>query len=159
MVDPKTLIDPSAMPLPAPVWFIQLFKVLGLSLHMVPMNLWYAGIILAMVLYAVGSKHGRRFSARLMTQMPVIVAMGVNLGIVPLLFVQVGYAKIFYPATILMAWFWLAVIGVLIPAYYGVYVYAFGLGDAGGKMKLWKRSAAGSPRGSSSGSALPSPTP
>ena len=139
MVDPKTLIDPSAMPLPAPVWFIQLFKVLGLSLHMVPMNLWYAGIILAMVLYAVGSKHGRRFSARLMTQMPVIVAMGVNLGIVPLLFVQVGYAKIFYPATILMAWFWLAVIGVLIPAYYGVYVYAFGLGDAGGKMKLWKR--------------------
>ena len=28
-----------------------------------------------------------------MAQMPVIVAMGVNLGIVPLLFVQVGYAK------------------------------------------------------------------
>ena len=26
-----------------------------------------------------------------------------------------------------MAWFWLAIIGALIPAYYGVYVYAFGL--------------------------------
>jgi hypothetical protein len=136
-----TLIDPSVTPLPAPVWFIQLFKVLGLSLHMAPMNLWYAGIILAMLLHMIGSQHGRRFSARLMSQMPVIVAMGVNLGIVPLLFVQVGYAKIFYPATILMAWFWLAIIGALIPAYYGVYVYAFGLGEAGGKMKPWKRLA------------------
>ncbi len=113
-----------------------------------------------MLLYAVGSQHGRRFSARLMTQMPVIVAMGVNLGIVPLLFVQVGYAKIFYPATILMAWFWLAVIGVLIPAYYGVYVYAFGLGDAGGKMRPWKRLCRLDRRGAcSSGSASPSPTP
>ena len=59
-MDPKMLIDPSARPLPAPVWFIQLFKVLGFSLHMAPMNLWYAGIILAMVLYAAGSEHGRR---------------------------------------------------------------------------------------------------
>ena len=106
---------------------------------MVPMNLWYAGVIVSMFLAAVGSQHGRRFSARLMTQMPVIVAMGVNLGIVPLLFIQVGYAKVFYPATVLMAWFWLAVIGALIPAYYGIYVYAFGLGDAAGKMRLWRR--------------------
>jgi hypothetical protein len=158
-MDPKTLIDTATPGLSAPVWFIELFKVLGFSLHMVPMNLWYAGIILAVLLHALGSEHGRRFSARLMSQMPIIVAMGVNLGIVPLLFVQLGYAKIFYPATVLMAWFWLAIIGVLIPAYYGVYVYAFGLRDAGTvpifvaggqkngtvpfapKMKLWKRLA------------------
>ena len=76
-----------------------------------------------------------------MTQMPVIVAMGINFGIVPLLFIQVGYAKIFYPATVLMAWFWLAIIGVLIPAYYGVYIYAFGLKDGGLKMGLWHRLA------------------
>ena len=35
--------------------------------------------------------------------MPVIVAVGINLGIVPLLFIQVAYYKFFYPATILMA--------------------------------------------------------
>jgi hypothetical protein len=132
-MDPQTLIDPATPGLPAPVWFIELFKVLGFSMHMAPMNLWYAGTILAVLLHALPSEHGRRFSARLMAQMPVIVAMGVNLGIVPLLFVQLGYAKIFYPATVLMAWFWLAIIGVLIPAYYGVYVYAFGLRDDGPK--------------------------
>ena len=56
--------------------------------------------------------------------MPVIVAVGVNLGVVPLLFVQLAYHRVFYPATILMAWFWLGIIVLLIPAYYGVYAYA-----------------------------------
>ncbi len=79
-----------------------------------------------MWLHARGNQHARRFAARLLQQMPVIVAFGVNLGIVPLLFVQVAYYKVFYPATILMAWFWLAIIGLLIPAYYGVYAYAVG---------------------------------
>ena len=60
----------------------------------------------------------------------MIVAVGVNLGIVPLLFVQLAYYKVFYPATILMAWFWLAIIVLLIPAYYGVYAYAWGLADS-----------------------------
>ena len=66
-----------------------------------------------------------------MAQMPVIIAMGINFGIVPLLFIQVGFAQVFYPATVLMAWFWFAVIVLLMPAYYGVYVYAFGLAEAG----------------------------
>jgi hypothetical protein len=141
MMDAKTLIDTTTPGLPAPAWFIQLFKALGLTLHMVPMNLWYAGVIVSMLLYMFGSKYGRRFSARLMSQMPVIVSIGVNLGIVPLLFIQVGYGRVFYSATVLMAWFWLAIIAALIPAYYGVYVYAFGLRDAGPKMRLWKRLA------------------
>ena len=49
VMDPTTLIDTATPGLPAPVWFIELFKVLGLTLHMVPMNLWYAGVILAML--------------------------------------------------------------------------------------------------------------
>ena len=124
--------------LPAPVWFILLFKALGFTLHEVPMNLWYAGILVAIVLTVIGSEHGRRFSCRLMGQMPVIVALGINFGIVPLLFLQLGFARVFYPATILMAWTWLGVIALLIPAYYGVYAYAFGLGRGTG-MAVWSR--------------------
>jgi hypothetical protein len=141
-MDPKSLIDTSAAaPLPAPVWFIECFKALGFSLHEVPMNLWYAGIIVAMLLGVLGSQQGRRFASRLMTQMPVIIAMGINLGIVPLLFIQVGFAAVFYPATILMAWFWLSVVFLLVPAYYGVYIYAFALADGGAAMRAWKRAA------------------
>jgi hypothetical protein len=135
------LIDTSVTPsLPAPAWFIELFKVLGFSLHAAGMNLWYAGVVVAMLLAWRGNEHGRRFAARLMTQMPVVVAMGVNFGIVPLLFLQAGYAEVFYPATVLMAWFWFAIILLLIPAYYGIYVYAFGLhGES--PMTTWRQAA------------------
>ncbi len=141
-MQPQQLIDTAvSQGLPAPYWFIELFKVLGFTLHAVPMNVWYAGILVAMLLRAFGSEHGKRFSGRLMLQMPVIIAFGVNLGIVPLLFIQVAYAKVFYPATILMAWFWLGIIGLLVFAYYGVYIYAFGLRDQGRPMPGWKHAA------------------
>jgi hypothetical protein len=110
--------------IPAPFWFVEFFKVLGFTLHMAPMHLWYAGLLVALCLHLRGNQHARRSAARLLQQMPVIVAVGVNLGIVPLLFVQLAYFRVFYPATILMAWFWLAIVGLLIPAYYGVYAYA-----------------------------------
>jgi hypothetical protein len=105
------------------------------------MNLWYAGVVTAMLLYARGGENGRRFAARLMTQMPVIVAFGVNLGIVPLLFTQLAYYQAFYPATILMAWPWLAIIVLLIPAYYGVYIYASGLQRGGAGLTTLKKTA------------------
>jgi hypothetical protein len=128
MIMDPSLINPEMMDgLPAPLWFIQLFKVIGFTLHLVPMNLWYAGILIAMLGYTFGCENGKRFSRRLMRQMPVIVAYGVNFGIVPLLFVQVAYFMFFYPATVLIAWHWIAIVVLLIPAYYGVYYYAFGI--------------------------------
>ena len=72
--------------------------------------------------------------------MPIIIAFGVNLGVVPLLFTQLAYYKFFYPATILMAWFWLAIIGLLIPAYYGVYAYVWGLKN-GENVAGWRQLA------------------
>lgn len=126
-MDPTLTGPASALGLPAPFWFIEFFKVLGLALHAVPMNLWYAGIILAALLGAWGGPQARRLSQRLMRQMPFIIAFGVNLGIVPLLFTQVAYYQVFYPSTILMAWPWLSIIGMLIVAYYGVYFHAIQL--------------------------------
>ncbi|NUP89802.1 MAG: hypothetical protein HUU25_08290 [Candidatus Sumerlaeia bacterium] len=119
---------------PAAPWFLMLFKVLGFTLHAVPMNLWYAGVLLAMLLQAFGGEQARRWSARLLRQMPVIIAFGVNLGIVPLLFTQVTHYRVFYPATILIAWPWLSIIALLILAYYGAYWVAHGL--RGGETQL-----------------------
>lgn len=141
MIDAGQLIQTDLPPIPAPVWFVQFFKVLGFTLHAVPMNLWYAGILIALVLYVRGGEHGRTFSRRLMTQMPIILAYGINLGIVPLLFVQVAYAQPFYSATILMAWHWLAIVVLLIPAYYGVYLYSFGLRPDGPGLTAFRRAA------------------
>ena len=139
-MDPTQLIGPSsALGYPAPYWLMAAFKVLGFTLHLLPMNLWFAGILIAMLLRRRGGEHARHFSIRLMNQMPIIIALGINFGIVPLLFTQVAYHKVFYPATILMAWPWFSVIGMLVFAYYGVYLYVIGLRD--GKMTSWKVTA------------------
>ncbi len=127
-MNPSDLIGPaSPLGYPAPYWFLVLFKALGFALHMGPMNLWYAGIVLALLMRWRGNEAARRWSNRLMKQMPIIIALGINFGIVPLLFTQVAYYKVFYPATILIAWPWFAVIVLLTLAYYGVYIYADGL--------------------------------
>ncbi|WP_205006265.1 hypothetical protein, partial [Escherichia coli] len=82
----------------------------------------------------------QRWSARLLKQMPVIIALGVNFGIVPLLFTQVAYYRVFYPATILMAWPRFLIIILLTFAYYGVYIYVTGFKD-GAELTPFKRVA------------------
>ncbi|HUI29126.1 MAG TPA: hypothetical protein VLX91_02825 [Candidatus Acidoferrales bacterium] len=124
-MNPQDLIAPSS-PLgnPAPFWFITFFKVLGFILHMIPMNIWYAGMLIVAVFGTFGKNHAEELSHRLSRSMPIIVAMGVNLGIVPLLFTQVSYYQFYYPAGVLIGWPWLSVIFLLVFAYYGVYVYS-----------------------------------
>ncbi len=124
-MDPHQLIGP-ASPLgsPAPFWFLEFFKVLGFTLHLVPMHVWYAGLLVVALLSVWGGPSGRRLRNRLLAAMPFVVAIGVNLGIVPLLFTQVAYYRVYYPAGILMAWPWFGVIVLLTLAYYGVYLAA-----------------------------------
>lgn len=124
---------------PAPYPFLIFFKVFGFSLHMIPMHLWYAGMISLLILRWRGGEQARILSLRVLNAMPVIVALGINLGIVPLLFTQVAYYQAFYPATILMAWPWFSVIGLLLVAYYGLYLYVIGLRRE--SLKPYKRAA------------------
>ncbi len=140
-MNPGALIAPSSpVGFPAPYWFLVLFKVLGFTLHVSLMNLWYAGPVIALILWFRGG-FSRALTNRLMKKMPIIVAYGINFGIVPLLFVQVAYYKVFYPSTILMAWPWLSVIALLTVAYYGVYIYATALKKDGDNIASWKRAA------------------
>ena len=124
---------------PAPYWFIQFFKVFGFTLHMALMNLWFAGLITMLLLRWRGGVHAQRLSDRVINAMPFVIAFGINLGIVPLLFTQVAYYQAFDPATILAAWPWFAVIPLLLVAYYGVYLYVIGVRK--GTMTPLKRAA------------------
>ncbi len=118
----------SLPPLAAPVWLILFFRISGFALHVFLMNLWLVGLPVALFLNRRGnSPSARRWSGRLLRRLPVFIAFGINLGIPPLLFIQYLYSRTFYPATILMAWSWLAVVLFLVPAYYGVYLYVWAL--------------------------------
>ncbi len=140
-MNPASLIAPSSpVGFPAPYWFLVFFKVVGFTLHIALMNLWYAGPIIALILYWRGG-HSRKLTSRLMQEMPIVVAYGINFGIIPLLFVQVAYHKVFYPSSILMAWPWLSVIALLTFAYYGIYIYATALKDNERLMSPFRRTA------------------
>lgn len=65
-------------------------------------------------------------------QLPFIIALAINFGVAPLLFVQVLYGHFLYTSSILMAIFWLSVIPVLIIAYYLAYFYKFKFERIGG---------------------------
>ena len=108
---------------PAPFWFVLTFKVFGFVLHIIPMHLWYAGLLLIVIFSFRRQIFFKLLAERLLGIMPFAIAIGINFGIIPLLFIQVGYYPVFYPSTILMSWFWLAVIPLLMTAYYGVYFY------------------------------------
>lgn len=139
-MNPAELLAPtSPLGAPAPYWLLVFFKVLGFTLHMLPMHLWAAGLVVGLVLRARGGATGQLWASRLAKQMPLFIALGVNFGIVPLLFLQVAYHRVFYAATILMAWPWLSVIALLTLAYYGVYAYAAGLRRA--RLDAWRQAA------------------
>ncbi|MCX7689784.1 hypothetical protein [Thermoflexus sp.] len=112
--------DPLGMPIP--VGYLFVLKVFGFFLHAVFMNLWLAGLPVAVIL----ARSHPRVSDRLIAAMPFAMAFGINAGIVPLLFLQTLYPQFFYPATILQAWFWFLIIPLLLIAYTAVYAAAFG---------------------------------
>ncbi len=119
-------IDPSvAGPIPAPFWFIEFFKTLGFILHSLPMHLWLAGFPMALFLFLVGGANAKKCSHRFLSQLPFFMAAGINLGIVPLLFIQSAYGQVFYPTTILTAWHWFFVIPLMLLAYVLVYLTVY----------------------------------
>lgn len=119
----ELIAPPSPVGYPAPFWFLEFFKVFGFTLHVVPMNLWYAGAILAAVLSTLGKDNARIIGHHIARMLPFALAFGINFGVIPLLFVQVAYHRVFYPATILMAWPWFSVFWLVMVAYFALYMH------------------------------------
>lgn len=131
-MDPRALIPPeNPLGYPTPFWFIQLLKVLGFSLHVAAMNIWYAGAPLAAVMGLLMRGEMQRLGQRIALALPFVLAFGINFGIIPLLFMQVAYYQFFYPATILIAWPWFAVFWLVIAGYTGAYLYRLSITGAG----------------------------
>jgi len=124
-------VIPLADPLPQPAPPALLWALLQLTflLHLVAMNVVLGGSILALhwrfARRPEEATHRATFLRFFEQTLPVAVAAAVTLGVAPLLFVQVLYGRLFFTSSILMAWFWLAVIPLVILAYYGAYLLAF----------------------------------
>ncbi|WP_022663292.1 hypothetical protein [Paucidesulfovibrio longus] len=128
-MDPTTLI-PVVDPIPIPGPWFDVLLVATFVIHILFMNVAVgcAAISLAGHFGASGSGLSRTLSKR----MPTILALTINLGVAPLLFLQVVYGQFDYTSSVLMAGYWLAVIGLLLAAYYGLYIYDFKYDALGG---------------------------
>lgn len=132
--------DPDPIALPAPVPLLTALLLLTFVLHILAMNVTLGGTIIAAASDLWGrrrsSERHRRLARDIFQVLPIAVALTVTLGVAPLLFIQVIYGQLFYTSSIIMAWPWLLVFAIVIVAYYGVYLYAWG-GDFLGERRVW----------------------
>jgi len=111
-------IIPTPETIPVHWFWFQVLLVVTFVLHLILMNLMLGGSLL--VLWDNVIKKRKPVGE---SNLPILVALTINLGVPPLLFVQVLYGHLFYSSSVIMAIPWILVIPVLILAYYGSYVY------------------------------------
>ena len=149
--DAVTPIIPLADPLPqpAPAWILWALLQLTFFCHLLAMNVVLGGSILALhwrfSRRPDDAEHRAAVVHAFSKALPVAIAAAVTLGVAPLLFVQVLYGRLFLTSSILMAWWWLAVVPLVILAYYGAYLLAFRRTTPGpgrrGSPRRWRSSS------------------
>jgi hypothetical protein len=119
-------VDP--LPLPGPVWLFTALLLVVFTLHVVAMNSALGGGLWTLWNYVRGrhSDHpySRRLANELAAMLPVFLAFTVTLGVAALLFVQVLFGNFLYSSSILIGALWLAVIPLVMVAYYGFYYFS-----------------------------------
>ncbi len=122
-MDPTKLI-PVPEAIPAPSWLLMLLGLLTFMLHILLINVALGGSILLFFSRAKKEPNLQTdLHGALAPKIPVTFALGITLGVAPLLFLQVLYGHFFYTSSVLMAVYWILVIPLLIIAYYGAYIH------------------------------------
>jgi hypothetical protein len=132
-MDPARLI-PAAEAIPSPWGWFEALLWLTFALHLLFMNLAVGSAALALA-----GRLGRRqedLARELGHRLPTFLALTVNFGVAPLLFVQVVYGQFLYTSSVLMAGWWLAVIGLVILGYYASYAHDAKFTSAPGLSRL-----------------------
>ncbi len=119
--------NPDPIPLPAPAGLLEALLVFTLFLHLLPMSLVMGGGTLTVISELLGRRdeRHRRLAQAAARLLPVLVAFTITMGIAPLLFLQGVYGPLFFSSSILMAWPWLSIIGMMLLGYYGYYWHSF----------------------------------
>jgi hypothetical protein len=123
-MDPSLLIP---MPDSIPVhWgWLHFFFLLTFVLHLLFMNAMLGTGIIALVKSLKGTQQDLPIAKEISLKLPYTIAFTINMGVAPLLFIQVLYGNFIYTSSVLMGWYWLSIIGILIIAYYSAYLFDF----------------------------------
>ncbi|MGE4505845.1 MAG: hypothetical protein AB7D51_10895 [Desulfovibrionaceae bacterium] len=113
------LPSPDALPV-AWGWFEGL-NILTFALHIMLVNVLVGGAVVALTLRS-GNRNDPA-AAFLSAKLPTVFALAVNLGVAPLLFLQVLYGQLFYPTAVLSAVWFMSMIVLLVLGYYSYYIH------------------------------------
>jgi hypothetical protein len=128
---------PETLPL---AWgWLKTMLMIVFPLHLLFMNAMFGSTVMAIYARLKGDEASLSVARGVAGIIPCLVAFTVNLGVAALLFTQVLYGQFFYTSSILMAAFWLAVIPLLLAAYYLLYMHDFRFATMG----KWGALAAG----------------
>jgi hypothetical protein len=115
---------PSPDPIPAPAWVFHVLDVALFGLHIVLINVLVGGTLLFLFSRVLKRQTEKDLLKPLSSKLPITFALGINLGVAPLLFLQVNWGHLFYSSSVLLGTFWILVIPLVIIAYYGMYIHA-----------------------------------
>lgn len=120
-----TSLIPSPDSIPAPAWLFLVLDILFFTIHILLINIILGGslIILVSRLKSQNDSLDQRLHGSIADKIPTTFALGINMGVAPLLFLQVIYGHLFYSSSVLMAVYWILIIPLLILAYYGAYIH------------------------------------
>lgn len=111
--------------IPAPALLFLVLDILLFAVHILLINM-----ILGCGLIAIFKGFNRENDDKSnilhgpsVNKIPTLFAIGINMGVAPLLFIQVIYGHLFYTSSVLMASYWILVIPFLAAAYYGAYIH------------------------------------
>lgn len=113
-----TSLIPNPDTLPVNWWWFQGLLIFTFLIHIILMNLLLGGSLLSFVDLLTKKKH--LIPAK---SIPTLIALTVNFGVPPLLFVQVLWGNLFYTSSVIMALPWIMVVLILIVAYYMAYIF------------------------------------
>ena len=129
-----TSLIPTPDSIPTSWGYFQFFLLLTFPLHLLFMNSLLGSTCIAIYAHFKGSQQSKVLAYELAKVIPLLVALAVNMGVAPLLFLQVLYGHLIYSSSVLMGLFWIMIIPVLLLSYYATYWYDFkfsSLGRAG----------------------------
>ena len=119
---PQELVPPQAA-LPEMAGLLKFILLLTFCIHLLLVNILTGTAVITLVRSLGGRSAPVLFSMQAETSLlPKVLALTVNFGVAPYLLVQVLYGSFLYPSTVLMALWWLSIIGFVMLSYYGLYI-------------------------------------
>ncbi|SHN52349.1 hypothetical protein [Desulfovibrio litoralis] len=123
---------PYAAPFPGIESLWEAVGILTFTVHLILINILVGCLCIVFLNSFSFNKLQKQQAPQLATQktilegmeyLPKTLALAVNFGVPPLLFVQLVYGQFTYPAAIIQGFWWLGIMLLVMIAYYGLYLF------------------------------------